>query len=77
MMEKPFHLAIVVGRFQMLHAGHGEMIDLALTLAARTAVLIGSAQEAGTEKNPLSYAQREACLRQLYGDRVEVYPLPD
>lgn len=77
MREKPFRLAILVGRFQVIHLGHVEMAEKALGCAQRVAVLIGSAQESGTEKNPLSYEERADCLRAVFGERVELYPLPD
>ena len=77
MESKPFRLAILVGRFQTLHAGHEDMIDTALSLADRVAVFIGSSQESGTEKNPYDYELRKRMLRLLYGERIGVHPLPD
>lgn len=76
-MEKAFSLGILVGRFQMLHAGHEMMIRTALATCERVALFVGSSQESGTEKNPFSYALREKMLRTMFGTAIEIYPLPD
>lgn len=76
-VEKPFRLGILVGRFQTLHAGHEMMVNTAITLCDRVGIFIGSSQESGTNKNPLSYEIREQLLRNVFGDAVEIFPLPD
>ena len=76
-MEKPFSLGILVGRFQTPHLGHEQMIETAEALCDRVGIFIGSSQESGTAKNPFPYALRRQMLTNLYGDRVEIYPLPD
>ena len=77
MEKKPFSLGVMVGRFQTLHAGHEEMIRKGLALCDRVLILVGSAQESGTEKNPFSYDLREQMLRSVFGDEPLIYPLPD
>lgn len=74
--KKPFKLGILVGRFQVLHRGHSDMIRTAVELCERVALFVGSSQESGTLKNPLTYEMRESILRTAFGD-VEIYPLPD
>ena len=76
-MDKPFSLGILVGRFQVLHTGHEQMIETAAALCDRVGIFVGSSQESGTRKNPFSYALRRQMLQQIFGDRVEIYPLPD
>lgn len=76
-MNKPYRLGITVGRFQTFHNGHKDMLDKALALCERVGVFIGSSQESGTSNNPLSYEMREELLRRIYGDRIEICPLPD
>lgn len=76
-MSKPYKLGILVGRFQTFHKGHQAMIDKALELCERVGVFIGSSQESGTNKNPFTYEQRSGIIRKVYGDRVNVFPLPD
>ena len=76
-MDKPFHLGLVVGRFQTLHTGHEDMIGKAIALCDRVGIFVGSSQENGTFKNPFSYALRREMLTDVFGDSVSVYPLPD
>lgn len=77
MSYKPFSLGIMVGRFQTLHSGHEYMIRTALSLCDQVALFIGSSQESGTAKNPFSYATRESLLRLLFGEHIQIFPLPD
>ncbi len=77
MSSKPFKLGVMVGRFQTLHLGHEDMIRKASAICDRTAIFIGSSQESGTYKNPFSYELRKELLKTVFGDSIEVYPLPD
>ena len=74
---KPFALGILVGRFQVVHAGHEQMIRTAMALCDRVGIFIGSSQESGTSKNPFPYALRRQLLENLFGGGVEIHPLPD
>ena len=76
-MAKIYKLALLVGRFQALHLGHERMIRDAIALSDRVAVFIGSSQESGTQKNPFSYEVRKQMLENVFGDAIEIYPLPD
>ena len=76
-MEKTFRLGILIGRFQTLHLGHEDMIRRAFSLCERVAVFVGSSQESGTAKNPYSFEMRRDVLRAVFGEKLEVYPLPD
>ena len=86
MTKKAYELGILVGRFQVLHAGHEDMIKKALKVCDRVAVFVGSSQESGTEKNPFSCffivdlfveIGEVLFLKTVFGSRLEVYPLPD
>lgn len=77
MNEKPFSLGILVGRFQTIHSGHEQMIRTALALCSRVGIFVGSSQESGTAQNPFPYATRAGLLRLLFGDEIQIYPLPD
>ena len=76
-MNKPFELGVTVGRFQTLHTGHVYMIEKAAAVCEKVGIFVGSSQESGTAKNPYTYEQRERFLREVFGDTVEIYPLPD
>ena len=75
--NKPFSLGILVGRFQVLHAGHEQMIQTAIDLCDTVGVFIGSSQESGTSKNPFPYALRRQMLQNIFGSRIQIFPLPD
>ncbi|MBQ7475210.1 MAG: adenylyltransferase/cytidyltransferase family protein [Clostridia bacterium] len=76
-MKKPYGLGIVVGRFQMIHAGHVDMINAARRACDSVAIFIGSSQESGTAQNPFTYETRAEMFRRVFGDSVKVFPLPD
>lgn len=65
-----YDLAVVIGRFDPLHAGHRYSITKGLEIANRVLVLVGSAGD-GT------YLQRERAIQDEYDDRVYVEPLSD
>ena len=77
MESKEYRLGFLVGRFQIIHSGHEEIIRKAIELSGRTAVFVGSSQESGTAKNPFTYKMREEMLRRIFKDEIEIYPLPD
>lgn len=78
-MAKPFDVGLYVGRFQHVHIGHEHVIDTALRLCDRVLILVGSAQESGTERNPFNVATRIELIREIYNDDKEVIvkALPD
>ena len=76
---KPYDVGLVCGRFQTFHKGHEKLVDTGLLLCYRLLILIGSAQESGTERNPFNINTRTKILREIYGDRPEImiYALSD
>ncbi|MBO5076317.1 MAG: adenylyltransferase/cytidyltransferase family protein [Clostridia bacterium] len=73
---------LIVGRFQVFHIGHRNIVRAALRLCDRVLVLIGSSQEAGTAKNPLSYETRRDVIAEIFPREAErgrliIAPLPD
>lgn len=69
---KPYDVGLVCGRFQTFHKGHEKLVDTGLLLCDRLLILIGSAQESGTERNPFNINTRTKILREIYGDRPEI-----
>jgi nicotinamide-nucleotide adenylyltransferase len=57
---------LVVMRAQPLHFGHIRLIDSALKKCGRVFVVLGSAQEEGTERNPFSFSERKSMLFRYY-----------
>ncbi len=68
---------LVLGRFQGLHKGHQALIDTALKNCRKVLVFVGSSNKSGTVRNPFTYELRESMIRELYGDRITIAPLPD
>ena len=81
-MSRAYGLGVIVGRFQILHKGHGEVIRKGLELCDELAIFIGSSQESGTYKNPFDYETRKDMLTSVFPvdvkeGRLKIYPLPD
>ena len=78
-MAKPYDVGLICGRFQTFHKGHEKLVDTGLLLCDRLLILVGSAQECGTERNPLNVTTRVDVIREVYegNPEVMVYGLPD
>lgn len=76
---KPYDVGLICGRFQTFHKGHEKLINTGLMLCDRLLILIGSAQECGTERNPLNINTRTKMLKTVYGDgsNIMIYGLSD
>lgn len=77
-MNKPYDSGLIVGRFQTFHKGHQRLVETGLTLCDRLLILVGSAQECGTIRNPLNIQTRIDMIRTVYDtDRIMIYGLSD
>lgn len=78
-MNKVYDSGLIVGRFQTFHKGHQRLVDTGLMLCDRIFILVGSAQECGTERNPLNAQTRVEMIRTVYDDkdRVHIYTISD
>jgi len=76
-----YDTAIYIGRFQPVHSGHVALVQRALASAAQVIVLVGSAWQARSPKNPFTWQEREAMLRAALpaadSARVQVLPIRD
>lgn len=70
-MLKPYDCGMICGRFQTFHLGHESLVETGLKLCDRVLILIGSSQEAGTERNPYDVSTRLDMLKAIYGDDRE------
>jgi bifunctional NMN adenylyltransferase/nudix hydrolase len=74
-------VAVFVGRMQPLHNGHLALLRRALALAPRLIVVLGSANQARTPKNPFTWQERADLIRAALGDeqagRVAFVPMRD
>lgn len=76
--DRAYDTGLLVGRFQTFHKGHQKLVETGLLLCDRLLVLVGSAQECGTERNPLNVETRIQMIKAVYpDDRVMIYALSD
>lgn len=68
---KTFKLGFIIGRFQHFHRGHEKMLETALNTCERVLLLVGSSQEAFTERNPFTLKTRMDLIRDLYKEEIE------
>ena len=76
---KPYDCGLICGRFQTFHKGHESLVETGLKLCDRLLILVGSAQECGTERNPFNINTRTKMLETIYGDNqnIMIYGLAD
>lgn len=72
MSNKPYDVALFVGRLQHIHVGHQSVIDSGLLVADRVLILLGSGQEVGSLKNPFGVITRENMIREIYPDEHQI-----
>ena len=74
-------IAVLVGRFQPFHDAHLGLLTRALAIAPRVVVVVGSAFQARTPKNPFTWTERAEMIRQALPEteraRVTVVPMRD
>ncbi|GKT19852.1 bifunctional nicotinamide-nucleotide adenylyltransferase/Nudix hydroxylase [Acidovorax sp. SUPP2522] len=73
-----YDTAIYIGRFEPVHNGHLALLQCALDSAKNVIVVMGSAWQARSPKNPFTWAEREAMLRNALpeADRARLTVLP-
>jgi bifunctional NMN adenylyltransferase/nudix hydrolase len=80
-MQRDYHFAVFIGRFQPFHAGHLQVIREGLARADHLIVLIGSAWQPRNPRNPWTHQEREqmirACLSETEQSRLLCSPLMD
>lgn len=62
---------VVLGRFQPLTLGHEDYIEGALSVCAKVLIVIGSAFEATSIKNPFTYEFRKALIAERFGKEIK------
>lgn len=74
-------VAVCIGRFQPFHLGHLALLRRALSLAPRCVVVLGSAFQARSPRNPLTWAERAEMIRLALApaerERVRFLPVRD
>lgn len=57
------HTAVLIGRFQPFHNGHLALLRQALQIAQQVVVVLGSAYQARSPKNPFTWQERAQCIQ--------------
>lgn len=70
MSESKFKLAVVIGRFQPVHAGHVSILKEAMKIAENIVVLVGSSYCARDIQNPWTFDERRIMLSNVFNDAV-------
>ena len=65
-----YHTLAFIGRFQPFHNGHKAVVDKALGLADKVAIVIGSHDIPRNSRNPFTTAERIAMITAVYPDEV-------
>ncbi len=80
-MNKPtYQAAVVIGRWQLPHAGHEDVLRTALSVAGQVILVIGSAFRSRDSRNPFSGPERRQMLELMLGAdaaRVTFVPVRD
>lgn len=61
-----FDLGVVCGRFGHEQIGHKSLFDFGLKMCRRVYIIVGSAQERGTLRNPFSVETRIKVIKETY-----------
>lgn len=80
MSDYKYQLGLYLGRFQPIHKGHTSIIDQMLDECESIVIAVGSAQERGTERNPLGFFFRRRLIIEVYFGRlhrIKVLPIFD
>lgn len=76
--ESEYDFVVFIMRGQPMHVGHQEVIEHALTLGKRVIILLGSAKQPRTIKNPWKWQERAKMIKAVFpAPSVVVYPLRD
>ena len=77
-MTKPYGTIMLIGRFQPLHNAHLEIIKRCTALTDQLVVVVGSANQPRTYKNPFTYSERERMIKAASaGLSLRVYTEPN
>lgn len=64
-MTKQFDTLVLIGRFQPVHSAHAEIIRRATELAKQLIIIVGSAKQPRTYKNPWTSIERRMMLQNV------------
>lgn len=72
--HQPTHLydyLVFIGRFQPFHTAHQEVIEIALSMSQHVILVLGSAQNERSIKNPFSIQERQEMILQSFDQETQ------
>ena len=69
-MAKKYSVAVVIGRFQPLHAGHVKLINHAKSLAPKVLILMGTDGDRRSYQNPFTVAERTSMIESTFTSSI-------
>lgn len=63
MSDRPYGTLVLIGRFQPLHNAHLEIIKRCTALTDQLLIIVGSANQPRTYKNPFTFEERAQMIR--------------
>jgi bifunctional NMN adenylyltransferase/nudix hydrolase len=79
MKNYKYNHGFIIIRAQPFHKGHKSLIDKMITECKNITLFLGSTQEKGTIKNPLTFKERKLMIETIYpqNSQIKIFPLPD
>ena len=78
MSTKKYDTLVLIGRFQPLHSAHLEIIKRATALTDQLVIIVGSAKQPRTYKNPFTFEERAQMIKDATrGLAMQVYVEPN
>lgn len=62
-MSKKYDTLVLIGRFQPFHNAHLEIVKRATALCTKLVIIVGSAKQPRTYKNPFTFEERSQMIR--------------
>lgn len=69
-MSYEYDVLAFIGRFGPFHAGHKSVVDRALSMAKKVALVLGSANQPRTVRNPWTATERAQMISAVYPQEV-------
>ena len=66
-MSKKYDTLVLIGRFQPFHTAHLEIVKRATALCDQLVIIVGSANQPRTYKNPFTFEERRAMIKSATG----------
>lgn len=74
---KQYKTGLVIMRAQPFHMGHESVIRQMLNQCEKVVILLGSAQESRTARNPFTVAERKQMIENVFGHNVLISGIAD